>query len=241
VAVRINRVIAGLQRVVLAWALLVIGSCAPAKVTTVTSPALDQYQIRSVVIMPFERLATPQVLDSSDPEFHVPRGSGVRLSDIQISPSRRAPGHLDQETVTVPAFVPDKVGQMIYRNLKKRRGIRVVPFEGATDASDVPPEQAAKETIRKTGSDAALIGRVLIYRERDGSKWGANPAAVGFEVKLIGSDGITLWSANYYERQRPLIEDLTGFWQHGGGFVTAEELAEYGAERIVRAFPFGTS
>jgi hypothetical protein len=117
----------------------------------------------------------------------------------------------------------------------------VVPFEGAADASDVPPEQAAKETIRKTGSDAALIGRVLIYRERDGSKWGANPAAVGFEVKLIGSDGITLWSANYYERQRPLIEDLTGFWQHGGGFVTAEELAEYGAERIVRAFPFGTS
>jgi hypothetical protein len=234
------QVIKGLWRVVLVWAFTVMGACAPAKVTTVASPALDQYQIRSVVIMPFERLATPQVLDSSDPEFHVPRGSGVRLSDIQISPSRRAPGHLAEQTATVPAFVPDKIGQMVYRNLKKRRGIQAVLSEGV-GPSDVPPEQAAKESIRKTGTDAALIGRVLIYRERDGSKWGANPAAVGFEVKLIGSDGITLWSANYYERQRPLIEDLTGFWQHGGGFVTAEELAEYGAERIVREFPFGTS
>jgi hypothetical protein len=79
----------------------------------------------------------------------------------------------------------------------------------------------------------------LVYRERDGSRWGANPAIVGFEIKLVGSDGIILWTANYYEKQRPLIEDFTGFWQHGGGFVTADELAEYGADRIVRQFPFG--
>jgi len=93
--------------------------------------------------------------------------------------------------------------------------------------------------IRNTRSDAALLGRVLVYRERDGSRWGANPAIVGFEVRLVGSDGIILWTANYYEKQLPLIEDFTGFWQHGGGFVTADELAEYGADRIVRQFPFG--
>lgn len=233
--------IRGVQCIVLVCSCAVAAACAPAKVTTMASPALDQYQVRSVVIMPFERLATPQVLDSGDPEFHVPRSSGVRLSDIQISPSRRAPGHVEEHTMTVPAFVPDKIGQMVSRNLQKRQGIRVLTSEGRIGASDVSPEQAAKETIRKTGADAALIGRVLIYRERDGSKWGANPAVVGFEVKLIGSDGITLWTANYYERQRPLIEDLTGFWQHGGGFVTAEELAEYGAKRVVGEFPFGTS
>jgi hypothetical protein len=234
--------LAGLMRhATMVVVFMLIGGCAPAKVTTTASPALDQYRVRSVVIMPFERLATPQVLDSNDPEFHVPRGSGVRLSDIQISPSRRAPGHIDEHTVTVPAFVPDKVGQMVYRNLKKRQGLRVLSSDGTMGLSEISPEQAAKETIRKTGSDAALVGRVLVYRERDGSKWGANPAIVGFEVKLIGSDGVTLWTANYYERQRPLIEDLTGFWQHGGGFVTAEELAEYGAERIAREFPFGAS
>jgi hypothetical protein len=138
---------------------------------------------------------------------------------------------------------------MVYRKLRKLKGLRVVAAEEAapllrasgTDTPGVPAEQAAKEAIRKTRSDAALLGRVLIYRERDGSKWGANPAIVGFEVKLIGSDGVTLWSANYYEKQRPLIEDVTGFWEHGGGFVTADELAEYGADRIIRKFPFGTS
>jgi hypothetical protein len=231
-----------LQRAVLLSALsaaMAMESCAPAKVTTAASPALDQYQVHSVVVMPFERLTTPQVPDSNNPEFHVPRGSGVRLSEIQITPARRSPGQMDEQTITVPTFAPEKIAQMMYRNLKKRPGIRVMSSEAARGATDVPPEQAAKEAIRKAGADAALVGRVLIYRERDGSRWGANPAVVGFEVKLIGPDGITLWTANYYEQQRPLIEDFTGFWQHGGGFVTADELAEYGAERIVWAFPFG--
>jgi hypothetical protein len=146
-------------------------------------------------------------------------------------------------------LVPDKINQMMYRKLRKLKGLRVVAAEEAvpslgasgSDTSGIPVEQAAKEAMRKTRSDAALLGRVLIYRERDGSKWGANPAIVGFEVKLIASDGLTLWSANYYERQRPLIEDITGFWQHGGGFVTADELADYGADRIILKFPFGTS
>jgi hypothetical protein len=138
-------------------------------------------------------------------------------------------------------LVPDKISQMMYRKLRKLKGLRVVAAEEAVPSSGIPVEQAAKEAMRKTRSDAALLGRVLIYRERDGSKWGANPAIVGFEVKLIASDGLTLWSANYYERQRPLIEDITGFWQHGGGFVTADELADYGADRIILKFPFGTS
>src|SRR5688572_3525158 len=51
---------------VVAVGFLVMGGCAPTKVTTAVSPALDQYRVRSVVIMPFERLATPQILDSPD-------------------------------------------------------------------------------------------------------------------------------------------------------------------------------
>lgn len=227
-------------------ALMAMSSCAPAKVTTTASPALDQYQVRSVVVMPFDRLATPQILDSPDAEFSVPRGA--RRSDIQISPAPRAGGHVERVASTVPAAVPEKVSQMVYRSLRKRKGLHVIAAQEVA-VTKVPgdvlsadsADQAAKDLIRKTGSDAALTGRVLVYRERDGSKWGANPAIVGFEVKLIGSDGVTLWTANYYEKQRPLIEDLIGFWQHGGGFVTAEELAEYGAERIARAFPFGIS
>lgn len=231
------------RNAVVALGFMMMGACAPAKVTTAASPAVDQYEVRSVVIMPFERLATPQILDSPDTQVAVP--GGARRSDIQLAVPPAA-NHLDRETTTVPAFVPEKISQILYHKLKKRQGLRVVPPEEAVAAMQasgsgaigVSSEQKAQEVIKRTGADAALLGRVLIYRERDGSRWGAIPAVVGFEVKLIASDGVTLWTANYYEKQRPLTEDLIGFWQHGGGFVTAEELAEYGAERIVREFPF---
>jgi hypothetical protein len=62
---------------------------------------------------------------------------------------------------------------------------------------------------------------------------------VGFEMKLIAPDGAVIWEGNYYERQRPMSEDLWGFIQRYGAFVTAEELAAYGAEKLAQAFPFG--
>jgi hypothetical protein len=44
---------------------------------------------------------------------------------------------------------------------------------------------------------------------------------------------------NYYERQRPMIEDMMGFVQRWGMFVTAEELATYGVDHLLLEFPFG--
>ncbi|WP_447986435.1 hypothetical protein [Nitrospira sp. Nam74] len=233
------------RHAMVAVAFMVMGACAPAKVTTTASPGLGQYEVRSVAIMPFERLATPQILDPAGAHVSVP--GGVKRSDIQIAlpPAGR---QIDREATTVPAFVPEKISRMVYQELKKRPGLRVIAPEEAVAAmpasgsgvSGISLEQRAKDVMKRTGADAALLGRVLVYRERDGSRWGAIPAVLGFEVKLMAPDGVTLWTANYYEKQRPLTEDLIGFWQHGGGFVTAEELAEYGAERVVREFPFGT-
>ncbi|GBL39252.1 hypothetical protein EMGBD2_05100 [Nitrospirota bacterium] len=90
--------------------------------------------------------------------------------------------------------------------------------------------------------DAALIGQVLVYQERVGSRFGANPpATVGFEAKLVAADGQVLWEGNYYERQRPMIEDMLGFFERWGMFVTADELAGYGVDRMLLKFPFGTA
>lgn len=198
-------------------ACMVMAACAPAKVTTTASPALEQYQIRSVVIMPFDRLTTPQIVDTLESVAGLP--------------------------TTVPHRVPDKIREVVSRQLQARQDVRVIPADQASlgrherGTPDQQGKEVIKDVIRTTGADAALLGRVLIYREREGGRWGATPAAVGFELKLVAADGVTLWTANYYERQRPLNEDFIGFWQHGGGFATAEELAEYGAERIVREFP----
>ena len=58
---------------------------------------------------------------------------------------------------------------------------------------------------------------MLVYQERVGSRLGADPpAAVGFEVKLVASDGMVLWEGNYYEKQRPMTEDFVGFIQRSG-------------------------
>jgi hypothetical protein len=82
----------------------------------------------------------------------------------------------------------------------------------------------------------------LVYQERSGSRLGANPpATVGFEVKAVAPDGQVLWVGNYYERQKPMTQDFLGFIHHGGVFVTAEELAQYGADEVLKTFPFGTA
>jgi hypothetical protein len=80
---------------------------------------------------------------------------------------------------------------------------------------------------------------VLVFQERKGNKLGGETAAVGFEIKLISADGTPLWAGNYYEKQKPLTEDAKGFAERGGVFVTADELAEYGATHLVDRFPFG--
>jgi hypothetical protein len=229
-----------------AAALSLMAGCGPTKITTVTAPAGKARQIQTVLVLPFTRLAAPQVLDSSDPGFSVP--TSVKRSDIEIAeaPASAAAATV-RETTTVPPFAPDKVTDLLYRALQSRKGLRVLPASEAIHAMKSMKtregeftEQDAKEMAMKTGADAALIGRVLIYREREGSRLGADPAVVGFEAKLIGADGQTLWTGNYYEKQRPLIEDFIGLWQHGFGFVTAEELADYGAKRLAGDFPYGT-
>jgi hypothetical protein len=48
-----------------------------------------------------------------------------------------------------------------------------------------------------------------------------------------------LWVGNYYEQQKPMTQDFLGFVQHGGVFVTAEELAQFGADEVLKRFPFG--
>jgi hypothetical protein len=225
----------------------VLSGCGPTKITTEASPALQQHQVKTIVVMPFGRLQTPQIIHTLAPEFSVPRGA--KRSDISVVVAPPSPDKLDKDTAVVPESAPEKITDMVYRYLSKREGLRVLsPTEAVVAMKAVErttpvasPEELARQVAFKTGSDAALIGNVLIYEERVGSKWGATPAVVGFEVKLIGADGLALWTANYYERQRPLVEDVVGFIQHGGVFLTAAELAEYGAEQMARRFPFGSS
>lgn len=228
--------------VILAGLALVIG-CAPAKVRTSASPQIDQYRVKTVALMPLTSLVTPQAKDR-EPMIPV-TPAGVERSNIQIATppaGERAPA----ATKAVPDFAPDKITEMFYGRLKFWEGITILPpDEGRRTlamlqlSATAPPSELARELARAMSVDAVLLGRVDIYREREGGKFGADSAAVGFEVRLVAADGKTLWVGNYYEKQKPMIEDFSGFIERKGVFVTAEELARYGVEHVLEEFPFG--
>ena len=224
---------------------LAVGGCSGSKVTTKASSDLARYQIRTIALVPFTILATPQVRDVVDQAFSMP--SGARRSDMAIA----VPPNTDQlvrETVTVPMTAGDTVTQLLWSRLRTRQGVTVLaPSEAAKVLASQSTTQSpagqlpAVEVAKQLKVDASLIGQVLMYQERVGGRFGASPpATVGFEAKVIAADGQVLWVGNYYERQRPMIEDVMGFIQRHGMFVTAEELATYGVEHLLLEFPFGT-
>ncbi|MEO8338690.1 MAG: hypothetical protein ABI604_03110 [Nitrospirota bacterium] len=226
-------------------AVMVAAGCSGQKVTTKSSTELPRYQIRTIALVQFTTLATPQVRDVAEQTLLAP--PEVRRSDISIAVTPHAEQPLRQ-TVTVPAGAGDIVTQLLWSQLKSRQGVTVLsPHETAKAlASPLLPKLSVGQSPAVTvanllKADASLIGQVLVYQERVGGRFGASPPAmVGFEAKVVAADGQVLWEGNYYEKQRPMTEDLMGFIQRRGVFVTAEELAAYGVEHMLNEFPFGT-
>ncbi|HSF66187.1 MAG TPA: hypothetical protein VLA67_02045 [Nitrospiraceae bacterium] len=226
-------------------AVLMIAACSGSKVTTKSSTELPRYQIRTIALVPFTTLATPQARDVVD--HTLPAPPGARRSDMSIAVPPITEQPLRQ-TVTVPSDAGDIVTQLLWSRLKTRHGVTVLaPGEAAkalalAEASQPSAGQSTAVTVaQQLKADASLIGQVLVYQERVGGRFGASPpAAVGFEAKVVAADGQVLWEGNYYESQRPMTEDIMGFIQRRGVFVTAEELAIYGVEHMLREFPFGT-
>ena len=224
---------------------LAVVGCSGSKVTTKASAELPRYQIRTIALVPFTTLATPQVRDVVDHTFSVP--PGARRSDMAIAVPPNTERPL-RPTVTVPTGAGDTVTQILWSRLKTRQGVTVLaPSEAANMlASQATPQHSAGQSpavtvAKQLKADASLIGQVLVYQERVGGRFGASPpATVGFEAKVVAADGQVLWEGNYYEKQRPMTEDVVGFIQRHGVFVTAEELAAYGVEHLLLEFPFGT-
>jgi hypothetical protein len=226
-------------------AVLAVAGCSGSKVTTKMSAELPRYQIRTIALVPFTTLATPQVREVVDQTFSVP--PGARRSDMAIA----VPSNTEQpllQTVTVPTGAGDIVTQLLWSRLRTRQGVTVLSPSEAMKALESPTtsqhsagQSSAVMVATQLKAEASLIGQVLVYQERVGGRFGASPpATVGFEAKVVAADGQVLWEGNYYEKQRPMTEDFMGFIQRHGVFVTAEELAIYGVDHMLLEFPFGT-
>lgn len=226
------------------------GACAPDTVTVKSHPRLASQVITKIAIVPFRvvkakkgislAFRAPPPEDLANPQIHQSLGS-VSGSSV---PSRSRPVQ-----VSVPDSVPGMIRHMVYSQLRLESGIQVISPETVGQVFDGLEGSAqatnSRESARLLGErldvDAILEGVVRVYREREGTKFAAHPAAVGFEFRLVGvKDGKVLWAGDYFEEQKPLTHDFKGFLERGGTFVTAEELARTGVVRLLQSLPLGT-
>ncbi len=148
---------------------------------------------------------------------------------------------------------PDTAAELVTRFLTDalaKRGIPVIPasdFETAFSArglqpTDLNPRTAAALAAREFGATAILIGEVSRYRERVGESYGATTAAsVAFNATIYTAPAVQrVWSSKFDETQRALSENIVNARRYPGGgtrWLTAAELAQWGAESMVEALP----
>jgi hypothetical protein len=111
------------------------------------------------------------------------------------------------------------------------------------DETKDTPLMLARELGKRVGADFVVVGNVWRYRERTGNPVAAGtPASVGFAVYLIDvASGQMLWSDVFSETQRSLSENILqakGFFEMGGKWVTADQLALYGVKEMFKRFPW---
>ena len=228
----------------LGWCIVILG-CVPSKVQVQSAPQFDPSAISSIAIVPFQALQSPQwgydgqtrggVRDPEEirTQFRLPGTDQVQRSDSQRD--------LYTVSETAARFITTRVESV----LRARPTLRVIGVDGSdlsVSLGDEPSSASLKALAKEVGDrlkvDGVLMGLVRTYREREGTRIGAKPAAVGFEIFLVRpSDGTVLWKGEFFEEQKPLTQDIVGFFEKSGGFVTAQELSELGIQKVMKAFP----
>jgi hypothetical protein len=145
---------------------------------------------------------------------------------------------------------PDRAASVVERQVAdtlQERRVRVIPIDEvrlALEAAggEMRPAQAARMVSSTFGADALPAGQITHWQEREGTASSASHgASVRFQIVLFDAPGAKrIWSGVFDETQRPLSENLlqSRRWAGGGTrWVTAEELARWGAEQTARQLP----
>jgi hypothetical protein len=121
----------------------------------------------------------------------------------------------------------------------------VIAFEGS---GLVLPRQDARAlaalAASEFGATAVVLGVVSRYRNRSGEALGSSrPASVRFQLTLHQApSGNPIWTARFDQTQPTVTENPLLARQYPGfgtRFLTAAELARWGAERVVSQLPAG--
>ncbi|MEM4408487.1 MAG: hypothetical protein QXI19_07065 [Candidatus Caldarchaeum sp.] len=149
----------------------------------------------------------------------------------------------EADRANISAFLTDALHDEATEKIKSARIIPsgVVYEEYNKVVKEKPSlsyKQAAMETCRRVGSQAAIIGNIVTFREREGGPMGVSaPAAVTFDLHLVDcSNGSLLWEDYFNETQQSLLENLLEikkFLERQGKWITARELALEGVRRVI--------
>ena len=102
------------------------------------------------------------------------------------------------------------------------------------------PETTSVRCARDFGATAVVLGRVLRYREREGSAAGSTrPASIAFEVTVYEAPTARrLWTGRFDETQQSITAAILRARQYPGGgtrWLTAAEFARWGAGEVAKS------
>ena len=170
-------------------------------------------------------------------------GEPLVLSRVAVAPFRAAPR---AGAPALPADATSLVASYVAEGFATR-GVDTIPSSDvgqALGSAEIGSDLSSAIAVArdKFGADALVAGTVYRFRNRDGQAMGSvNPSSVGFEVKIYrAADGKLLWSAIFDHTQVALgANALTAAQYPGGGtrWLTSEELARWGAQRLVNEVP----
>jgi len=231
--------------VLIGWLSLTLG-CVPSKVQVQSAPQFNPSAISSIAILPFQTLQVPQWGYGQSRE-NVRDPEEIRMQFRLPGADQAQRPALQQDSYSVSEVAAKFITARVESILSARAALRVLgPDQVAASLPLDEPRSPtsltsmAQEVGARLQVDGVLTGLVRTYREREGTRLGAQPAAVGFEISLLRpTDGAVLWKGEFFEEQKPLNQDIVGFFEKGGGFVTAKELSELGVEKVMKTFPVG--
>lgn len=109
-----------------------------------------------------------------------------------------------------------------------------------TPVPRLDPQAAAVRCARDFGATSVLLGRLLRFREREGSAAGSTrPASVSFEIIIFEAPSARrLWAGRFDETQQAITEAVLRARQYPGGgtrWLSGTEFARWGATEAARA------
>jgi len=196
----------------------------------VSEPTAEQVKFKKILVLPFN---DPSMMSEDTMDTRCPVCGRVFIA------GEAADGAANFLTDQSIALLKQHTGYQVVLEPPTRGSLAALYSAGQTPGAT---QRALADKGRDNDADAVLVGFVYRFIERVGKAYGVeSPASVAFEMHLIRAvDGLTVWSAYYDETQKALGDNLFqlgAFLSRGGRWLTAEELAMWGLEKIFERFP----